>query len=119
MEARLALAEALDVLLTAGEYQLVGEAIKRVRQDLRVLSTCARRAAAEHGDTIPPIKPPRRSPNKDEDLKAILAQIDAAMGIHAERKLRPDAGDNVAFIADQLEKRQERERRKPKPGLML
>lgn len=119
IEARLALAEALDQLLVAGQYQVVGEAIRQVRQDLRVLSTCARREAAAHGDTIPPIKPPRRNPDSEERIKAALAQLEAAMGMNRERESRSDAGENVVFLADQKDKRAERERRKPRPGLML
>ena len=119
IEARLALAEALDALLLAGQYQIVGEAIKRVRQDLRVLSTCARREAAAHGETIPPIRPPRSNPQADVRLAEALAQIEASMGMNRERQAREAAGENVTFIADQLDKRNERRLRRPKPGLML
>lgn len=119
IQARLQLAEVLDEYLTAGDYQTVGEAIRLVRQDLRLMSSCARRMAAEHGDTIPPINPPRREPGSDERLAEALAQIEAAMQMGKERRTRREAGENITFLADQRDKRLERERRKPKPGLML
>ena len=117
IEARLRLAEVLDDLIQAGDYDLVLQVVELERSDLRLLAKHARHMAAACGQEIP--GRPRTEPPLDEGLQNALNQIEAAMGMAAERKARAAAGENVSFLSDQLEKRQERLQRRPKPGLML
>ncbi len=120
IEARLRLAEVLDDLIQAGDYDLVLQVVELERSDLRLLAKHARHMAEECGQEIPGR---RRREQQDEPLpeglQAALDQIEAAMGMNRERKAREAAGENVSFMADQLDKRNERRLRRPHPPLML
>jgi hypothetical protein len=101
--ARLALAEALDELVSAGEYRTVLQAIDRVRGDLRVLASCARRMAAANGDPIEPA-PKRRNPEKEQRLQEAMAQITAIFQSQEEKRSHPEI-EGVAYMADHLDRR--------------
>jgi hypothetical protein len=101
--ARLALAEALDELLQAGEHRLVMQAVERVRGDLRVVANCARRMAADNGDPFEP-RPKRPNPEKELRLQEAMAQITAIFQSQEEKRSHPEI-EGVAYMADHLDRR--------------
>jgi hypothetical protein len=100
IEARLRLDEELDALLSAGDYKTVLQMVELVRGDLTVFARAARRLAADHGEPVAPRKP------LDEATQEALSQCVAAIDSVREREARQaTAGENVAFLSDQVERR--------------
>lgn len=118
IQARLQLAEVLDELLTAGEYQMVDVAIQLVREDLRVLSRAARRKAPRKVQRTPQPEPTPRS-DSSASLDAALAKINAFLELKAAHKAQAEAAENVTFLSAQLEKRRRRERERSRPVLRI
>ena len=100
IEARLRLDEELDALLGAGDYKTLLKVVELVRGDLTVFARAARRMAADHGEPVTPKKP------LDEAAQESLSQCVAAIDSARERDARQaTAGENVAFLSDQVERR--------------
>ena len=100
IEARLRLDEELDALLSAGDYKTVLQVVELVRGDLTVFARAARRLAADNGEPVGSKKP------LDEATQETLSQCVAAIDSARERDARQaTAGENVAFLSDQVERR--------------
>ena len=99
IEARLRLDEELDALLGAGDYKAVLQVVELVRGDLTVFARAARRLAADN-------EPEGSKKPLDEAAQEALSQCVAAIDSARERDARKaTAGENVAFLSDQVERR--------------